>query len=193
MIKVEIGGQRTLPGWINLGLRDTGFNIVEQELPFDDNSVDQFYWSHVIEHIPACFIANVAKKFFNKLKPGGVVRTACPDLYASAVAYVNNEEGEFSGHNQWGTPPPEYIKLGIGGKFIANIVTAQIDTTTGENPLFSSDKTRQVGHFSHVMAYDFDMLKNLYLGAGFDRVERTGIMDIDPHKNPGQVFVNAFK
>lgn len=43
------------------------------------------------------------------------------------------------------------------------------------------------------MAYDFDMLRNLYLASGFDRVERTGIMDIDPHKNPGQVFANAFK
>lgn len=193
MINVEIGGQRSLSGWINLGLRDTGFNIVEQELPFEDNSVDQFYWSHVIEHIPACFISSVAEKFYRKLKKGGVLRTACPDLYASAVAYVNGEENEFSGHNQWGTPPPHYAKLGIGGKFIANIVTTQEDTTTEENPLFSSDKTHQVAHFSHVMAYDFNMLQNLYLGSGFEKVERTGIMDIDPHRNPGQVFVNAFK
>lgn len=192
-LKVEIGGDRFLDGWTNLGIRDTQFDILEEEIPFENNSVDEFYWSHVIEHIPALVIIPTLRKFYDKLKSGGKLRTVCPDLYQSAVAYVNRQSGEFGGKNAWGSAPQHYQIMGMGGWFVANIVTSHNNPVAKENPVFTLNKKRQIGNFSHVMSYDYEMLYNLLTHVGFSKVERTELTDLEQHKRPGQLCVNAYK
>lgn len=200
-LKVEIGGDRfgvvgtgdPMDGWVTLGIRDNQFDILEQELPFENNSVDEFYWSHTIEHIPALVIAPTLRKMYDKLKPGGKLRTVCPDLYASAVAYVNRQSGEFGGKNAWGSAPPHYQIMGIGGWFVANIVTSHNLERCQENPVFTSSKKKQIGNLSHIMAYDYEMLYNLLSHVGFSKIERTDLTDMEKHRRPGQLCVNSYK
>ena len=66
-MKIEIGGMRSIPGWLSLDNREMDFNIITDELPVDDESVDYLYMSHVIEHIPIVCAESVFKKIFSKL------------------------------------------------------------------------------------------------------------------------------
>lgn len=59
-------------------------------LPFEKNSVDLIYASHVIEYFDREEIINVLKKWRDVLKPNGIIRIAVPDFEACARLYVNN-------------------------------------------------------------------------------------------------------
>ena len=41
--------------------------------------------------------------------------------------------------------------------------------------------------------WTYNMLENLLKHVGFSKVERTGIESMDPHKQDGQLCVNAYK
>ena len=51
----------------------------KDDLPFDKNSVDTIYCSHVIEHIETKFVNKFFLQAFCVLKSNGVLRIACPD------------------------------------------------------------------------------------------------------------------
>ena len=192
-MKLEIAGHRTMEGWTNLGQRDTNFNIVTQKLPFEDNTLEEVYWSHVIEHIAPAYILEVIQKIYSKLQPGGKFRTVCPDLEAMVQAYVNKDLEAFDrSKNHWSSYKGIYTKLGVGGAFVAQICNTS-KRVADENILTSGDKSTTYGTISHVGGYDFDMLEKLLKLAGFSKIERTGIEDIDPHKQGGQLCVNAYK
>ena len=194
-MKLEIGGQRNIQGWTNLGQRDNNFNVITQDLSYEDNSIEEIYWSHVIEHIAPAYIKGVITKFYNKLKPGGKFRTVCPDLRAIVEAYINNDLDAFNRdthRNHWSSYKGIYQELGIGGAFVAQICNTS--THEGdENILISGDKQYMYGTVSHVGGYDFDILEKLLKMVGFSKVERTGLESLDPHQQGGQLCVNAYK
>tara|TARA_B110000196_G_C21079366_1_gene631651 strand:+ start:320 stop:907 length:588 start_codon:yes stop_codon:yes gene_type:complete len=193
-INIEIGGQRTMDGWQNLGTRDNGFNILTHEIPADDGTVDMLYWSHVIEHLPACHLYDILKRMHTKLKPGGLLRTLCPDLKKICEAYLNNDEEAFnreSSQNHWSSIDDHHKTMGIGGMFLAQVSYAQ-KTLRDENINILQDGT-YCASFSHVAAYDFDMLSRALKHVGFSKVEESEIQAIDQHKEGGQLVVNAYK
>ena len=49
-------------------------------MPFEDDSVDTIYCSHVIEHIETEYVEMFFKESFRVLKLGGVLRIVCPDV-----------------------------------------------------------------------------------------------------------------
>lgn len=55
------------------------YNIREDLIPYEDNTVDAIYCSHVIEHIENTHIERLFKECFRVLKKDGVLRIACPD------------------------------------------------------------------------------------------------------------------
>ena len=59
-------------------------------IPFDSDSVDVVYHSHMLEHLDR----NVAEKFMFEikrvLKPGGVHRIVVPDLEKACIAYISH-------------------------------------------------------------------------------------------------------
>lgn len=190
-MKIEIGGQRNLPGWINLGVRDNGFDIICDDIPY--TNVEYIYWSHVIEHIPFFCISKIFKKFFNALTIGGCVRTVCPDMEAICKAYLNNDISAFDGKkNQWSSFSKEYRECGIGGMFISQFVNSCAANSRDENHLINNKKIG-ISDFSHIAGYDFNMLKSLLKKAGFTNIERTKLISIDPHQTSGQLCVNAYK
>lgn len=92
MKALHIGCQdNILDGWINSDLEVCSwiedkykdkilcFNA-EEHFPFDDNELDFIYSEHVIEHLSYEGFKNYISESYRCLKPGGVIRTACPYL-----------------------------------------------------------------------------------------------------------------
>jgi len=77
-------------------------------LPFEDNSVDLIYASHVFEYFDRQEGEELLKKWHAKLKPGGVIRLAVPDFQKMArlYAFENMSLSKFLG--------PLYGKMPMG-------------------------------------------------------------------------------
>jgi len=91
-IAINIGaGDWECPGWINLDYPSEWYSSVQKKhkflpydirndtLPFEDNSVDKIYCSHVIEHIENEYVQKMLKESYRVLARGGILRIACPD------------------------------------------------------------------------------------------------------------------
>ena len=91
-IMINIGsGNWSCSGWTNLDFpsdhykeaqkrhKIIPYNIREDNIPFDDNSVDVIYTSHVIEHIENEYIQRMFAECFRTLKKDRIIRIACPD------------------------------------------------------------------------------------------------------------------
>ncbi len=78
-MKLNIGcGGRTLPGHINIDMNDEpGVDLVHdirKPLPFDDNSVESMFASHIIEHLWWMEeVPNFLSTCFDKLENGGYI------------------------------------------------------------------------------------------------------------------------
>lgn len=91
-IKINIGaGSWKCKGWLNLdhssewysgyqkNTEYLEYDIRSDKLPFEDNSVQCIYCSHVVEHIEDCYVNEMLSECFRVLMPGGILRIACPD------------------------------------------------------------------------------------------------------------------
>ena len=63
---------------------------LNKRLPFQDNSIDAYFSSHVFEHLFLNNVQNLLREIYRTLKTGGVVRTVLPDL--SKIIYLYSEE-----------------------------------------------------------------------------------------------------
>ena len=93
MLKVNLGcGKRNFgEHWIHIDGSEYphihSHDIVN--LPFNENSVDLIYASHVFEYFDREEAVDVLKKWHKKLKKGGVLRLAVPDFKAFSTLYLN--------------------------------------------------------------------------------------------------------
>lgn len=69
------------------------YDIRRDTIPFDNDSVDNIYISHVIEHIETEHVVNLFRECYRVLKKGGVLRVACPD--AKFLFEVSQFENSF--------------------------------------------------------------------------------------------------
>lgn len=195
--KLEIGGQRQLPGWTDFGYQNGGGNIIFDEIDCPDNYLTEVYWSHVIEHIPYCNIEDVVKKIYNKLEPNGKFRTVCPDLERMIWAYNNNDTSQWDrSKNHWGSMATRgiYPILGVGGMLMAGVCGSESTLNAPRPETYLTDTSGNVfGTISHVAGWDYNMLSNLLKHIGFSKVERTEITEFDLHPQGGQLCVNAYK
>ena len=80
--------------------------------PFDNNSVDLIYASHVVEYFDLTEFAEVLKEWKRVLKTGGTLRIAVPDFKILSELYVN---GTLELENLLG---PVYGRMSMGDKII---------------------------------------------------------------------------
>lgn len=92
-MKLHIGcWKRFFPGWINIDLANyehIHWHDVKR-LPFQDNTCDVVYSSHMIEYYDRMEIIETLIEWQRVLKVGGVLRLAVPDFEAMAKLYVSN-------------------------------------------------------------------------------------------------------
>lgn len=116
-VKLHLGcGPNIWNDWINVEGDYIGeqpgivnFNITDK-FPLPDNSVDEIFTSHVIEHIMPNEVPGMFAEWLRILKPGGFVATEWPDLLKCAKFLVENPEMMY-------TKDRNRLKRGIAGIF----------------------------------------------------------------------------
>jgi predicted SAM-dependent methyltransferase len=84
-IKLHLGaGNKHIDGYTNIDIRYMpGIDIVDNVKflrRYKSNSVDVIYASHVLEHFSRWDYKTVLSRWFEILKPGGILRLAVPDF-----------------------------------------------------------------------------------------------------------------
>jgi predicted SAM-dependent methyltransferase len=77
-------GSRFHKDWINVNMNATGKGVIASNLlegiPFESNTFNVVYHSHLLEHLSKTDGINLIKECYRVLKPGGIIRIATPDL-----------------------------------------------------------------------------------------------------------------
>jgi SAM-dependent methyltransferase len=101
-MKINFGsGPRHRPdGWmavdINSNVNADVLLVENERFPWDDNSVDQIYSSHVFEHIWLDDTYGVLAEMHRVTRHGGQILTITPDIKSLVESLVNcNEQGRF--------------------------------------------------------------------------------------------------
>lgn len=77
-IRLNLGaGNAPMPGYVNLDIKD---GVTIDALPYDDGTIDEIRASHVLEHVSHRKTLEVLRHWHAKLKPGGTVKIAVPDI-----------------------------------------------------------------------------------------------------------------
>lgn len=148
MAKLEIGpGDNPLgspPEWTTVGFEaQWGF----KPLPFPDNTFDEVYASHVLEHIPWTRTVNALKEAHRVLKPGGLLEIWVPDFEYIAECYMDGICGD-----KWRkeNPTNHYVRWANGRIFA-----------------YGPDEDNW-----HRAVFNCDYLMQLFQEAGFSSVSR---------------------
>ena len=158
MIKTHLGcGKRNFgEDWVHIdGSRYShvkSHDIIN--LPFNENSVDLIYASHVFEYFDRDEAVEVLKKWKKVLKPGGILRLAVPDFEACAKLYVTKKE-----------PLSKFVGM-FYGKWNINV-----NSNESEN-----------NFVYHKTIYDFDSLEKVLNDNGFREVIRWDWRNVDHGK-----------
>lgn len=91
---------------------------VRKTLPFNDESVDFIYSSHLIEHLRKDEAESVLKECFHVLKRDGLIRLSVPDLQVMATSYLKEvEDIQNNREKQEYLPSERFLEfLGMGEK-----------------------------------------------------------------------------
>lgn len=101
-MKLHVGcGERFLPGWKHLDARkfphvDYVTDRLDKLDMFADNSVEEIYACHILEHFPraAMIQGTVLKEWYRVLQRGGILRIAVPDFEAVVAEYLSSRNLE---------------------------------------------------------------------------------------------------
>lgn len=156
-LRVEIGPgpDRLGDDWVTVGVND-GVDHRRlwgtHTLPFDDNSVDEFYASHVIEHIPWWLVESALSEAARVIRPGGTIEIHTIDFRAVVDRYIFGSCGDWTD------------KDGIAGEEPMIWVASRV---------FSHGKTYADVQW-HKSCFDRPYLTRLLTDAGFVEIEDAG-------------------
>jgi len=91
-------------------------------LPFDDESVDNIYTSHFIEHLSRAEWIAVYPSWVRVLKPGGTIEIRCPDIQKVCQMMVDDWNNEYNHQRLYGlqSNEGEYHKSGYTEQMLRN-------------------------------------------------------------------------
>ncbi len=159
-LRLHLGaGPQRLPGWVNIDLFPAELAIdLRWGLPFADGSARLVYMAHVLEHFnfddEALFILREIRRV---LEPGGALRIVVPDLEKYFRAYVERDDAFFAARERhWGPP----ARSSLLSRFLH----------------YAGAGARPDQRDGHKFGYDFELLRELLLEAGFSSVVRSDFM-----------------
>lgn len=92
-MKIHIGGEQKKDGWkiLNIqGKEGTDFiGDISDLSRFENESIDEIYASHVLEHVPQKRVLDTLKGVHRVLKAGGKFYVSVPDLDVLCHAFIN--------------------------------------------------------------------------------------------------------
>lgn len=170
-LKVEVGsGKKKRPGYVTCDIRKTlesDYVCPADALPFGNNSVDEIYSRHLIEHFTLKEFLRVLSEWNRVLKTGGEIYIICPNLL-------------------WHL---EQITKGKHESFY-NKESGENDRYWGYGSLFG---WQQDEYDIHKFGYYFELLRDILLEAGFDQIEDLTNTDRGLERAPYHLEVRAIK
>ena len=89
------------PRWVNLDTTPVSPQVIGHDLrrdfPFDQDTFDAAYGSHVLEHLDRREAARLVGACYRVIKPGGLIRLAVPDLETIARLYLASLDDALAG------------------------------------------------------------------------------------------------
>ena len=159
---------------------------VIRTLPFQDNSLDGIYASHILEHLYLDEAKQLLQECFRVLRPNGVLRVVVPDLRAIALEYLGSTTIDDSSDRTSAELPADRMNKRLGfrpparptGNVLRQMYIAVKDFHT------------------HKWMYDADSLAYYLRGVGFDEVQEmpfcvSRIDDIQRVEQVGRVLNGA--
>ena len=135
---------------------DIVHNIVEDPLPFEDNSVNIIFTSHTLEHIYPQQLDFVLKEFYRVLIPGkSLLRILVPDIELAIDAYRKRDEQFFYD----GNVGLDYKNIPIAGLLASWLYSTRI---------FKDPNAE--GGFGHVHCFDYDYMDFRLKRVGFRKI-----------------------
>jgi len=97
-------GSRYSPLWTNIDFQGKKNEIIGHNLlagiPFETDSFEVVYHSHVLEHFSKTDGRNFVTECFRVLKKNGIIRIAIPNLEEIVRQYIKNMEGALAGDRE---------------------------------------------------------------------------------------------
>jgi predicted SAM-dependent methyltransferase len=91
-------GNKKLKGWVNIDLLDSSAADIIDDVTLlttiKNNSVDEIYACHVLEHITRDQLISTLRLWKSKLVPGGKIKIAVPDFENICSVYTKNKSIE---------------------------------------------------------------------------------------------------
>jgi hypothetical protein len=173
--------------------------VNNSKLPIQSASVDAFYCSHVVEHIPESAVLSMMKESFRSLNKDGVLRIStgpCSDLDWSALMRKDSQwwfwdenfdlEGDsppMTIYDRWlyeeATPKSPYSKTKFDKKYTSSEVETLVKKYK-ESPELLLDIVTDSIQFDpssagdHITWWNYDKLRDYLLKAGFKNIYRSG-------------------
>jgi predicted SAM-dependent methyltransferase len=92
-VKLHIGGESRKDGWSILNIQPKEgvdfIGTITNLSQFEDESVDEIYASHVLEHVLQTEVAQTLKGIYRILKPLGKLYISVPDLDILCQIFIN--------------------------------------------------------------------------------------------------------
>ncbi|RJQ68726.1 MAG: methyltransferase domain-containing protein [Desulfobacteraceae bacterium] len=160
-MNLDIGGQNNrndqLGKWKIVDLHDGAdfqFNLENECFPFADESVDNIYSSHCIEHIEPDRLRPVFFEMFRVLKRGGKVRIVVPSFVKGVFYYF-------------------FFPNVLRRKMMPRLNSNTPDTKMSRlSSWFYTEFNKNNGTPGHKTAWDFHLLKTYLEEAGFKMVRK---------------------
>ena len=215
---INIGaGNFSHPKWINLEYSTEwydklpgnfiSYNLTSNEIwPLENNSVDAYYCSHVIEHILKEDVERMVVNAFKSLKKGGVLRITCPDASILYDACKNKDYSYFADQINFYSLKENYkhqyknslLNAEIEDLLVDVIATSRcnlrlnsvepVDTLTIKEKLESISKNEFLDWLTekllfdpkrageHITWWDYDKLKAVCKDAGFVDIKKSAYL-----------------
>lgn len=96
-LKLHLGcGSKILKDYINIDIDNkfADLKIDATRLPYEENSIDLIYCSHMIEHLKRNNISQSLKHWYFILKFGGELQLSTPDFESICRHYIENKDVE---------------------------------------------------------------------------------------------------
>lgn len=117
-------GNRFHPQWNNIDIVSNSADVVEYDItngiPYDKNTFEVVYHSHVIEHIPYNQVQSFIEDCYRVLKPGGIIRIALPDLENITRLYLSSLENAIQHPSPENHSKYHWMKLELLDQMVRN-------------------------------------------------------------------------
>lgn len=153
------------------------YDMRADNIPFENNTVDTIFCSHVIEHIESEHVIRFFLEANRVLKKGGVLRITCPDAEFLYENYVNHPE-YFSWHPSYISEKDAEVcfvdEVASGKKMLPNYGLKKPirDYSYGSllEELRSGLVFDQKRPGEHINNFDFKRIESIGKEAGFEKI-----------------------